>query len=315
MLRRPRRNPFMSKTIKIATRESRLALWQAEHVAALLCRHHPDLTVELVPMTTRGDQILDTTLAKIGGKGLFIKELETAMLEGRADIAVHSMKDVPAQMPEGFEIAAVLEREDPRDALVSAQYMNISDIPAGSIVGTSSLRRQAQLQHARPDLRVEPLRGNVETRLRKLDQGHFAAIILAAAGLKRLGLEHRIAGFLPCETSLPAVGQGAVGIECLAGSDAVAALLVPLEHPETRRCVDAERAFAGGLGASCESPVAGFAVIEQGELFLRGLVATRDGASVLHGEIRGPASAAPVLGARLARELFDRGAAALLEGR
>jgi hydroxymethylbilane synthase len=303
----------MNKTIRIATRESRLALWQAEHVAALLCRHHPGLAVELVPMTTKGDQILDTTLAKIGGKGLFIKELETAMLEGRADIAVHSMKDVPAEMPQGFTITTVLEREDPRDALVSAQYMHIADIPAGSIVGTSSLRRQAQLQHARPDLRVEPVRGNVETRLRKLDHGHFAAILLAAAGLKRLGLESRIAGFLPYEVSLPAVGQGAVGIETLAANEEVAALMAPLEHADTRRCVDAERAFAGGLGASCESPVAGFAVIEDQQLFLRGLVATRDGASVLHGEIRGPAADAAALGAALARDLFDRGAAALLE--
>lgn len=302
----------MNSTIRIATRESRLALWQAEHVAGLLCSHHPGLTVELVPMTTKGDQILDTTLAKIGGKGLFIKELETAMLEGRADIAVHSMKDVPAQMPAGFEIVAVLEREDPRDALVSAVYLDINDIPADSVVGTSSLRRQAQLQHARPDLRVEPVRGNVETRLRKLDHGHFAAILLAAAGLKRLGLEDRIAGFLPYEVSLPAVGQGAVGIESLAGNADIDALLAPLEHRDTRRCIDAERAFAAGLGASCESPVAGFAVIEGDALFLRGLVATRDGASILHGEVRGPASDAAKLGAALAADLFDRGAAALL---
>jgi hydroxymethylbilane synthase len=303
---------MLHKTIRIATRESRLAMWQAEHVATLLARHHPGLTVELVPMTTKGDQILDTTLAKIGGKGLFIKELETAMLEGRADIAVHSMKDVPAQLPEGFEIIAVLEREDPRDALVSAQYLDIGDIPGGQVVGTSSLRRQAQLQHARPDLLVEPVRGNVETRLRKLDHGHFAAILLAAAGLKRLGLEQRIAGFLPCEVSLPAVGQGAVGVECLSGNADAAALLAVLEDTDTRRCVDAERAFAGGLGASCESPVAGFAVIEGDELWLRGLVATRNGASILHGEIRGPAADAAALGAALAHNLFDRGAAALL---
>ena len=303
----------MKKTIRIATRESRLAMWQAEHVAAELCRHHPDLTVELVPMTTKGDQILDTTLAKIGGKGLFIKELETAMLEGRADIAVHSMKDVPAEMPEGLGIVAVLEREDPRDALVSADYLRIEDIPAGSVVGTSSLRRQAQLQHARPDLAVEPVRGNVETRLRKLDHGHFSAILLAAAGLKRLGLAERIAGFLPYEVSLPAVGQGAVGIEALHTNAAVAELVAPLEHARTRRCVDAERAFAAGLGASCESPVAGFAVIEGDELWLRGLVATRDGTSVLHGERRGPAAEAAAIGAALARDLFDRGAAALLQ--
>jgi hydroxymethylbilane synthase len=302
----------MDRTIRIATRESRLALWQAEHVATRLARQHPGLAVELVPMTTRGDQVLETTLAKIGGKGLFIKELETAMIEGRADIAVHSMKDVPAHMPDGFEIVAILAREDPRDALVSAEFLDVADIPAGRIVGTSSLRRQAQLQHARPDLVVEPVRGNVETRLGKLDHGHFAAILLAAAGLKRLGLEHRIAGFLSCEVSLPAVGQGAVGVECLAGNSAVAGLLRVLEDTDTRRCVDAERAFAGGLGASCESPVAGHAVIEDGELFLRGLVATRDGASVLRGQIRGPAADAQALGATLARDLFDRGAAALL---
>jgi hydroxymethylbilane synthase len=301
-----------NSTIRIATRESRLALWQAEHVATLLCRMHPGLTVELVPMTTKGDEVLDTTLAKIGGKGLFIKELETAMLEDRADIAVHSMKDVPAQVPTGFEIIAVLEREDPRDALVSVDYLTVSDIPAHSVVGTSSLRRQAQLQHARPDLRVEPVRGNVETRLRKLDHGNFAAILLAAAGLKRLGLEHRIADFLPYEQSLPAVGQGAVGIESIADNARVAALVASLEDKDTRRCVDAERAFAGGLGASCESPVAGFAVIEGDELFLRGLVATQDGASVLRGDLRGPATDAAGLGAALAASLFDRGAAALL---
>jgi hydroxymethylbilane synthase len=303
----------MNSSIRIATRESRLALWQAEHVASLLCRHHPGLTVELVPMTTRGDQVLDRTLAKIGGKGLFIKELESAMLEARADIAVHSMKDVPAKLPEAFKIAAVLEREDPRDALVSSQYFTLTEIPADGIIGTSSLRRQAQLRHLRPDLRVEPLRGNVETRLNKLDHGHFAAILLAAAGLKRLGLEHRIAGLLGPEVSLPAVGQGAVGVECLAGRDDIAALLASLEHAATRRCVEAERAFASGLGASCESPVAGFAEIEGDELVLRGLVATADGATVLRGEIRGAATDAPSLGAALAADLIERGAAALLQ--
>jgi hydroxymethylbilane synthase len=303
----------MNSSIRIATRESRLALWQAEHVASLLCRHHPGLTVELVPMTTRGDQVLDRTLAKIGGKGLFIKELESAMLEGRADIAVHSMKDVPANLPEAFEIAAVLEREDPRDALVSSQYFTLTEIPADGIIGTSSLRRQAQLRHLRPDLRVEPLRGNVETRLNKLDHGHFAAILLAAAGLKRLGLEHRIAGLLGPEVSLPAVGQGAVGVECVAGRDEIAALLASLEHAATRRCVEAERAFASGLGASCESPVAGFAEIEGDELVLRGLVATADGATVLRGEIRGAATDAPSLGAALSADLFERGAALLLQ--
>ena len=302
----------MKDTLRIATRESRLALWQAEHVPGLLCKAHPGLTVGPVPLAPRGDQILDTTLAKIGGKGLFIKELEAAMLEGRADIAVHSMKDVPAELPEGFRIAAVLEREDPRDALVSPTWARLEDVPAGSVIGTSSLRRQAQVRHARPDLAIEPVRGNVETRLRKLDEGHFAAIVLAAAGLKRLRLTHRIAGLLPDTVSLPAVGQGAVGVECLIDDAETAEILAAVEHPVTRRCVDAERAFAQGLEASCESPIAGYAVEAGGQIHLRGLAAARDGSAVLKGEIDGPAEEAADLGARLARQLLDRGAAQLL---
>ncbi len=302
----------MKNTLRIATRESRLALWQAEHVAGLLCRAHPDLTVELVPMTTRGDQILDTTLAKIGGKGLFIKELEAAMLEGRADIAVHSMKDVPAELPEGFAICAVLEREDPRDALVSPRWARLEDIPSGSVIGTSSLRRQAQVRHARPDLKVEPVRGNVETRLKRLDEGRYEAIILAAAGLKRLKLAHRIAGILPETLSLPAVGQGAVGVECLAEDDETIARLAALEDAETRACVDAERAFAHGLEASCESPVAGFAIIDGATLHLKGVAASFDGSAVLKGEVSGDHGEAADLGGRLAAQLLDRGAAQLL---
>ena len=302
----------MTQTIRIATRESRLALWQAEHVARLLCRAHEGLTVELVPMTTKGDRILDTTLAKIGGKGLFVKELEAAMLEGRAQLAVHSMKDVPADLPAEFVVAAILEREDPRDVLVSPRYARLEDVPAGSVVGTSSLRRQAQLMHARPDLVVEPVRGNVETRLRKLDEGQYSAILLAAAGLKRLGLADRIAGWLPEELSLPAVGQGAVGIECLSDDEATVALVAVLEHDGTRRCVDAERAFGAGLGASCESPLAGFATVEDADLRLRGLVASRDGRSVLRGEQRGPGSEPARLGAALAADFLARGAGELL---
>jgi hydroxymethylbilane synthase len=263
-------------------------------------------------MTTKGDRILDTTLAKIGGKGLFVKELEAAMLEGQAQLAVHSMKDVPADLPADFVIAAILEREDPRDVLVSPRYARLEDVPAGSVVGTSSLRRQAQLLHARPDLVVEPVRGNVETRLRKLDEGQYSAILLAAAGLKRLGLADRIAGWLPEELSLPAVGQGAVGIECLSGDETTAALVAALEHDGTRRCVDAERAFGAGLGASCESPLAGFATVEDANLRLRGLVASRDGRSVLRGEQRGPDSEPARLGAALAADFLARGAGELL---
>jgi hydroxymethylbilane synthase len=304
----------MSTTLRIATRESRLALWQAEHVAERLCRAHPSLTVELVPMTTRGDQILDRALSKVGGKGLFIKELETAMREGRAEIAVHSMKDVPAELPEGFVIGAILDREDPHDALVSLRYSRLEDVPSGSVIGTSSLRRQAQLKHARPDLVVEPLRGNVETRLKRLDEGRFAAILLAAAGLKRLGLAERIAGLLPEALSLPAVGQGAVGIECLAGDHDTRALVAALEDADTRRCVDAERAFAEGLGASCESPIAAYATLAHGAIHLRGLAASRDGGSVLRGEQSGAPDAPGEVGAALARDFLARGAAELIAG-
>jgi hydroxymethylbilane synthase len=302
----------MPQTLRIATRRSRLALWQAEHVAALLKAAHPGLEVELVPMVTEGDRILDRALAEVGGKGLFIKELEVAMFEGRADLAVHSMKDVPADLPEGMTLAIVLERADPHDAFVSNRYGSIADLPQGARVGTSSLRRQSQLRHARPDLRILQLRGNVETRLRKLDEGDYDAIILAAAGLKRLGLERRIASLVPTEASLPAVGQGIIGIECRAGDDATLARLAALEHRDSRLCLDAERAFAARLQGSCTSPVAGFAELSGPTLRLRGRVGAPDGSRMYSDEISGPASEGPQLGRRLAERLLAAGAGALL---
>lgn len=303
----------MPQTLRIATRRSRLALWQAEHVAALLGAAHPGLEVELVPMVTEGDRILDRALAEVGGKGLFIKELEVAMFEGRADLAVHSMKDVPADLPDGMTLAIVLERADPHDAFVSNTYTRITDLPQGARVGTSSLRRQSQLRHVRPDLQVLQLRGNVETRLRKLDEGDYDAIILAAAGLKRLGLERRIASLVPTGTSLPAVGQGIIGIECRAGDDATLSRLAPLEHRDSRLCLDAERAFAARLQGSCTSPVAGFAELDGGTLRLRGRVGAPDGSRMYADEISGPAADGPQLGRRLAERLLAAGAGALLE--
>ncbi|MEM6641168.1 MAG: hydroxymethylbilane synthase, partial [Pseudomonadota bacterium] len=255
----------MTDVLRIATRQSRLALWQAQWVARLLADAHPDLMVELVPMTTEGDRRLDASLAKIGGKGLFIKELEVAMLEGRADLAVHSMKDVPAQMPDGFHIAAVLPREDPHDALVSHKVGALDELPDGAVVGTSSLRRQSQLRHHRPDLQLRPLRGNVDTRLGKLDAGDYDAIILAAAGLKRLGFNERITQRIPTEVSLPAAAQGAVGIECLSDAPEVTARLAVLNDPVCDTALRAERAFCSALGASCTSPVAALATLDGDE--------------------------------------------------
>jgi len=256
-----------SPQIVIATRESRLALWQAEHVKALLeglgCR------VTLLGMTTQGDQILDRSLSKVGGKGLFVKELEVALHEGRADIAVHSLKDVPMDMPEGFELACVMEREDPRDAWVSAQYARLEDLPQGAVVGTSSLRRTVLLRALRPDLKIEPLRGNLDTRLRKLDEGQYAGIVLAAAGLKRLGLTSRIRHIFETEQMLPAAGQGALGIEIRSDRDDLRALLAPLADAPSWRRVAAERAVSRAMGGSCSMPLAAHAVIEQGVLQLR----------------------------------------------
>lgn len=302
----------MQKPLRIATRKSRLALWQAEHVKALLEASHPGLAVELVPMVTQGDRILDRSLAEVGGKGLFIKELEVAMFEDRADLAVHSMKDVPAEMPDGMVLAVVLERADPRDAFVSNRYRAVAELPQGARVGTSSLRRQCQLRHARPDLEVRQLRGNVDTRLAKLDGGDYDAIILAAAGLTRLGLSARIASHVPAETSLPAVGQGIIGIECRDADRATQALLAPLAHRPTQLAIAAERAFAARLQGSCQSPVAGFAEIDGNSLRLRGLVGAPDGAVVFADEVTGAAADGPRLGVELADKLLAVGAGALL---
>ncbi|OFZ69872.1 MAG: hydroxymethylbilane synthase, partial [Betaproteobacteria bacterium RBG_16_58_11] len=248
----------------IASRESLLALWQARHIQSKTRALYPELAVSILGMTTTGDQILDTPLAKIGGKGLFVKELEVAMADGRADIAVHSMKDVPMNLPEGFTLAAIGEREDPRDALVSNDYKQLADLPAGAVVGTSSLRRQALLKAHYPHLVIAPLRGNVQTRLRKLDEGQYAAIVLAAAGLKRLELSARIASTLAPSDSLPAVGQGAIGIECLAKRADLIELMAPLNHPDTAACVTAERAMSRRLAGSCQTPLGGYAQILNG---------------------------------------------------
>lgn len=298
--------------IRIATRKSALALWQAEFVKAELLKYHPQLQVELVPMSTQGDKILDTPLAKIGGKGLFVKELETAILEDRADIAVHSMKDVPVEFPPGLMLNTICEREDPRDAFVSNQFTSLAQLPAGAVVGTSSLRRQCQLKALRPDLQVRDLRGNVNTRLSKLDNGEFAAIILAAAGLIRLGFAERIASYLPVELSLPANGQGAVGIECRSDDAQVQALLAPLEHSETRNRVLAERAMNRRLQGGCQVPIGAFAEQEGDQLWLRGLVGSLDGRQLIRDEIRGPAAQAEQLGQQLAELLLAAGAGAIL---
>ncbi|MGH8530732.1 MAG: hydroxymethylbilane synthase [Nevskiales bacterium] len=298
--------------LTIATRESRLALWQAGHVKTLLETLHPGLSVALLPMTTQGDQLLDNSLAKLGGKGLFVKELENALLEGRAELAVHSMKDVPAQLPDGLQIPAILERENPLDAFVSNRYAALAELPQGARVGTSSLRRQMQLQRARPDLVVEPLRGNVETRLRKLDENRYDAIILACAGLKRLGLKGRIRSPLTAEASLPAIGQGAIGLECRSDDARTRLLIMPLDHGPTHLCLLAERALNAGLGGSCQTPLAGFAELKGDTLLLRGRVGSPDGARLVEGVVRGPAAQAADLGARLARYLLAQGAGEIL---
>lgn len=300
-------------TLRIATRKSALALWQAEYVKAELLRHHPDLTVELVPMSTQGDKILDTPLAKIGGKGLFVKELEQAMLDGRADIAVHSMKDVPVEFPAGLMLHTICPRENPQDAFVSNQFSSLEQLPAGAVVGTSSLRRQCQIKALRPDLTVRDLRGNVNTRLAKLDNGEFAAIILAAAGLIRLGFENRIASLLPVDISLPANGQGAVGIECRSDDSAVQQLLAPLEHPATRLCVLAERAMNRKLQGGCQVPIGAFAVLENDTLWLRGLVGATDGSEIIRHQLRGPMQQAEQLGEALAEHLLAQGAGRILQ--
>ncbi|BFM49405.1 hydroxymethylbilane synthase [Marinomonas sp. THO17] len=302
----------MKEKLVIATRESQLALWQANNVKAKLESLYPELTVELLGMTTKGDQILDSPLSKIGGKGLFVKELETALLDGRADIAVHSMKDVPMAFPEGLDLAVICEREEPTDAFVSNQYQQLDELPAGAIVGTSSLRRSCQLKMQRPDLLIKDLRGNVNTRLRKLDEGEYDAIILATAGLIRLDMPHRIAQKIPTEVSLPAGGQGAMGIECRNDDQATIKMLMPLQHEETALRVTAERALNKRLNGGCQAPIACFAVLEGMELWLRGLVGSPDGKHMIQSEIRGPKKEAKQLGITLAETLLEKGADKIL---
>lgn len=298
--------------IRIATRKSELALWQADFVATRLGELPRVTEVTLVPLTTRGDEILDKTLQKIGGKGLFIKELEVAMQAGQADIAVHSMKDVPAEMPRGFCIGAVLERANPADALISAHGKKLAELPAGACVGSSSLRRQAQLLALRPELRVSPLRGNVSTRLRKLDSGDFQAIILACAGLERLGLDARISERFSPGVMLPAAGQGVIGIECAESRDEIREVLDEIDHVETRMTTRAERAVARTLGANCQSPVASFATIKGDTLTIDALVASVDGSRVIRERSTGPTGDAEAIGREVATRMLERGAGELL---
>lgn len=301
------------KTLKIATRQSPLALWQAEHIRFRLNELYPDLTVELVKFVTQGDKILDTPLAKIGGKGLFVKELEAALLDGRADLAVHSMKDVPMHLPENLSLAVICEREDPLDAFVSNQYSNFDELPLGAKVGTSSLRRKCQILQLRPDLEIIDLRGNVGTRLSKLDDGLYDAIILASAGLKRLGLADRIRHSLDPVVSLPAVGQGALGLECRENDHELLALIQPLQHQETSICVRAERAFNAYLEGGCQVPIAGYATLVNGQLKIEGRVGSVDGKTLLKETLEGSADEAEQLGEQLAQRLLAQGAGELLK--
>jgi len=300
------------RIIKIATRKSPLALWQAKFVRTALMNLHADLQVELITMTTQGDRILDVPLAKVGGKGLFVKELELGMLAGDADIAVHSMKDVPVEFPTGLHLPVVCKREDPRDALVSNHYQSLDDLPQGAKVGTSSLRRECQLRSYRPDIEVLPLRGNVNTRLAKLDAGDYDAIILASAGLKRLGFEQRIRSALSPEQSLPAIGQGAVGIETRIDDDEINALIAPLRCAETWIVVSAERALNKRLAGGCQVPIAGYAVLQNDQIWLRGLVGRPDGRLILRAKINGKAEQAESLGIQLAEDLLQQGADKIL---
>lgn len=304
----------MAKVLKIATRKSPLALWQAEYVRARLLDEHPGLEVELITMSTKGDKILDTPLAKIGGKGLFVKELEQGMMAGDADIAVHSMKDVPMDLPEGLELPVICKREVSFDAFVSNHYAGFDALPKGAIVGTSSLRRSSQLLHKRPDLEIHNLRGNVQTRLAKLDAGDFDAIILASAGLIRLGMENRIRRRIPADFMLPAVGQGAVGIECRVGDEATRSLIDCLNDEPSNIRVSAERAFNHRLEGGCQVPIAAYAVLEGERIWLRGLVASADGRELLFAEDRAELADAETLGRKLAEELLQRGADRILQG-
>ena len=298
------------KKLVIATRRSRLALWQAEHIQKELQRLHPGLTVELLSMSTKGDEILDRSLESVGGKGLFVKELENAMADGRADLAVHSIKDVPADLPEGFVLAAISAREDPRDAFVSNRFGTLAEMPHGAVLGTSSLRRAAQARERHPGLEVKLLRGNVETRIAKLDRGEYDAIVLAVAGLVRLGLAARIRSRLSLEESLPAPGQGALGIECLTARKDVQQMLAPLADATTAQCVRAERAVSRALGGSCTLPLGAYAEMRDGKLNLTALVASEDGRRVLRAQAAG--SDPEEVGAQAARSLRDQGADAVL---
>jgi len=298
--------------LRIATRGSPLALWQAEHVQARLEALHPQLKVSLLTMKTRGDKLLDAPLAKVGGKGLFVKELEAGLLDGRADLAVHSLKDVPVQFPDGLELALVMEREDPRDAFVSNSYDSLAAMPAGSLVGTSSLRRQTQIRERYPELEVDWLRGNVNTRLAKLDAGDFDAIILAASGLQRLGFDERIRTAIPPEECLPAIGQGVLGIEIRRDDEQLRELISPLAHAETTLRITAERALNQTLNGGCQVPIAGYAVLEQDQLYLRGLVGEPDGSEILRAEVRGSSDQAHELGVELAQQLLAQGAGRIL---
>lgn len=302
----------MTQTLRIATRKSQLALWQARYVQSRLLENDPELRVELVEIKTQGDKILDVPLAKVGGKGLFIKELEQALLDGRADIAVHSMKDLTVTLPDGLHIAAVCQREDPRDAFVSNHFHDLDALPAGSRVGTSSLRRQCQLRATYPKLDVIDLRGNVNTRLGKLDAGEFDAIVLAAAGLLRLGLKKRIQTHIEPEDMLPAVGQGAIGIECRIDDD-IGERLSALDHASTRTCVNAERAVNRGLDGGCQVPIASYATIKRDAMHLRGLVGYPDGHGIIRAELKGPTEHADALGKRLAEDLLGQGAKEILD--
>jgi hydroxymethylbilane synthase len=299
--------------LRIATRGSPLALWQAEHVAARLQALHPGLEVSLLTMKTRGDKLLDAPLAKVGGKGLFVKELEVGLLDGRADLAVHSLKDVPVEFPPGLELALVMEREDPRDAFVSNTYDSLAAMPAGTLVGTSSLRRQTQVRERYPELRVDWLRGNVNTRLAKLDEGQYDAIILAASGLQRLGFDDRIRAPIAPEECLPAIGQGVLGIEIRSDDAQLRELIAPLAHAETALRVSAERALNQTLNGGCQVPIAGYAVLEGDQLFLRGLVGEPDGSKILRAEVRGGSAQAHELGVELAQQLLAQGADRILD--
>lgn len=301
------------KTLKIATRNSPLALWQAEHVKQQLIDLHPDLNVELVSMTTEGDRFLDAPLIAVGGKGLFIKELEQALLNGEADIAVHSMKDVTIDLPDELAMPVILKREDVRDVFISNNYKQIEDLPDGAVLGTSSLRRQSQVKALRPEIELKDLRGNVGTRLRKLDDGEYDAIMLAAAGIIRLGLKERITQLIPESVLLPAIGQGAIGIECRAGDTEVHELIAPLNHRETSLCVETERAFSRRLFGGCQLPIAGQASIKGNEINLVGLVARIDGSEVIKSELSGDIEKRDETGTTLAERLLERGADEILK--